>query len=369
MTIYEQLGIKTYINAWGTVTRVGGSIVDPQVMDAMTKASRCFVDFDNYHKKAGEYIAHLIGVEAAYISCGAAAGIAIATAACIAKTDIVAINQLPDTQGLKHEVIILKSHRSRYDQGIRMAGGKLIEVGYADMTLPEQLEAAITDQTVMCFYLAESEYIRGALPLKQVAHIMNSHDIPVVVDAAAELPPRENLTRYLQEGAALVVFSGGKDIRGPQSSGLVLGRKSLIEACYTNSCPNHSIGRSMKVDKETIAGIVKAVELYLAKDMASDMERMETIADTLVKRLTEESSKYEAWKGIPTEPGIQPAICPRVYVQPKGSKSAQIIKKELEQGEPGIVCGIYKDVLVLNAQLLCINDIEPIIQRLLAVEG
>ena len=163
-------------------------------------------------------------------------------------TDSVGINQLPDTTGFKDEVILLKSHRSRYDQGIRMVGGKLVEVGYADLTLPEQLERAINEKTAMCFYLAESEYIRAALPLKMVASIMNKHNIPVVVDAAAEIPPKENLTRYLEEGASLVVFSGGKDIHGPQSSGLVLGRADLIKACHANACPNHSVGRKRPIN-------------------------------------------------------------------------------------------------------------------------
>ena len=364
MDIYDRLGVEKLINAWGTVTRVGGSLVDPSVMQAMNEASRYFIDFEEYHKKAGDYVAKLIGVEAAYISCGAAAGIAIATAACMVGTDTVGINQLPDTTGFKDEIIILKSHRSRYDQGIRMVGGKLVEVGYADLTLSEQLERAITDKTAMCFYLAESEYIRGSLPLKQLATLMNAHDIPVVVDAAAEIPPRENLTRYLSEGASLAVFSGGKDIRGPQSSGLVLGKRKLIEACHLNSCPNHSVGRSMKVDKETIAGLVHAVELYMAKDMCADMQRMEDIVEALITAFKPYSSVINAYRGIPTEPGIQPVICPRVYVKLADGINVTNIKRELYQGKPKIVCGLLDGRLVLNSQLMEKEDVMPIVSRL-----
>lgn len=367
MDIYERLGVKKLINAWGTVTRVGGSLVDPSVMEAMTEASRAYIDFEEYHTKAGQYIAKLIGVEAAFISSGAAAGIAIATAACIVGTDSVGINQLPDTTGLKDEVILLKSHRSRYDQGIRMVGGKLVEVGYADLTLPEQLERAINEKTAMCFYLAESEYIRAALPLKMVASIMNKHNIPVVVDAAAEIPPRENLTRYLEEGASLVVFSGGKDIHGPQSSGLVLGRADLIKACHANACPNHSVGRSMKVDKETVAGIVRAVELYIAKDMDADLKNMEAIVDAMLDGLKPYAAIMEAYRGIPSEPGIQPVICPRVYVKLKNGMDPSVVKQTLFTGEPGIVCGLLDNKLVFNSQLLQRKDVTVIIKRLAEV--
>ena len=367
MNIYERLGVRKLVNAWGTVTRVGGSLVDPSVMEAMIEASKAYIDFEEYHTKAGTYIAELIGVDAAFISSGAAAGIAIATAACMVGTDIVGINQLPDTTGFKDEVILLKSHRSRYDQGIRMVGGKLVEIGYADLTLPEQLEHAITDKTAMCFYLAESEYIRASLPLKQVSSIMQKHGIPVVVDAAAEIPPRENLTRYLKEGASLVVFSGGKDIHGPQSSGLVLGKADLVKACHANACPNHSVGRSMKVDKETVAGIVRAVELYMTKDMDADMKRMEAVVGSILDGLKPYTSVLEAYQGIPTDPGIQPVICPRVYVNLKQGIDPSLVKEALFSGDTGIVCGLLDNKLVFNSQLLEEQDVPVIIARLAEV--
>lgn len=365
--IYERLGVKKIINAWGTVTRVGGSLVDPTVMEEMAKASRAYIDFEEYHMKAGEYIAKLIGVEAAFISSGAAAGIAIATAACIVGTDSVGINQLPDTTGFKNEVILLKSHRSRYDQGIRMVGGNLVEVGYADLTLSEQLERAITEKTAMCFYLAESENIRASLPLKQVASIMHKHGVPVVVDAAAEIPPRENLTRFLEEGASLVVFSGGKDIHGPQSSGLVLGKADLVKACHANACPNHSVGRSMKVDKETIAGIVRAVELYMDKDMDADLRNMESLVSSILDGLKPYDSILEAYRGIPTEPGIQPVICPRVYVKLKNGMDPIVVKQALFAGDPGIVCGLLDKKLIFNSQLLQYKDVPVILRRLIEI--
>jgi L-seryl-tRNA(Ser) seleniumtransferase len=365
MSIYEELGLKTYINAWGTVTRMGGSLMNPAVIEAMRDASGAYIDLGDFHRKAGERIAYLIGVEDAFISCGAAAGIAIATAACIAGIDVVKINQLPDTEGIKNEVLVLKSHRSRYDQGIRMSGGKIVEVGYADIVLPEQLEAAINEKTAMFFYLAESEGLRGSLSLPLISKIMKQKGVPILVDAAAEIPPRENLKRFLEEGADLVVFSGGKDIRGPQSSGLVLGRRDLINACHANSCPNHSIGRSMKVDKETIAGLLKAVELYMSKDMKEDMFRMKCILHSLLESLKKHDDLFEAFEGIPAEPGIQPRICPRVYLKNRGNIPAQELKKQLENGDVPVICGIHDDMIVLNTQLLAETDVPIIIRQLI----
>ena len=366
MNYYQRLGVKTYINAWGTVTRVGGSLMDPAVMEAMAEASRFYIDLEDFHRKAGRRIAGLIGVEDAFVSSGAAAGIAISTAACIAGTDVVKINQLPDTAGMRNEIIILKSHRSRYDQGIRLVGGVIKEVGYADLTLPEQLSAAITERTAMCFYLAESENIRGSLPLRNVSTIMKSRGIPVLVDAAAEIPPRENLTRFIDEGADLVVFSGGKDIRGPQSSGLVVGNAVLIEACRANSCPNHSVGRGMKVDKETLAGILRAVELYMAKDMIADMERMEHITDHIISGLSDQAPDLVAFRGIPTEPGIQPRSCPRVYVKVSGKHSTAELKSRLGECSPAIICGVQDAMLVFNSQLLSEEDAEIIVRSVKA---
>ncbi|MHB1421527.1 MAG: aminotransferase class V-fold PLP-dependent enzyme, partial [Bacillota bacterium] len=168
MDVYEQLGVKKLINAWGTVTRIGGSKMAPEVLQAMCEAANAYVDMDELLRKAGEKIAQLIGVEAAFITSGAAAGLAVATAACMAGTDPVKIASLPDTSGMKNEVMILKCHRFRYDQAVRLPGAKFIEVGLADRTLPEEVEAVIGEHIAAIIYLAESERIRGSLPLAKL---------------------------------------------------------------------------------------------------------------------------------------------------------------------------------------------------------
>jgi L-seryl-tRNA(Ser) seleniumtransferase len=364
--IYEQLGVKKLINAWGTVTRIGGSKMPPEVLEAMCEAAQAYVDIDELLRKAGERIAKLIGVEAAFITSGAAAGLAVATAACIAGTDPVKVARLPDTSGMKNEIIILKCHRFRYDQAVRLTGAKLVEVGLADRTLPEELEAAINERTAAIIYLAEAEHVRGSLPLVMVCNIAKKHNVPVIVDAAAELPPIDNLRRFLEVGADLVIFSGGKDIRGPQSSGLILGKKSLIEACAANSCPNHSIGRPMKVDKETIVGLLKAVEIYVQQDFKGRMQRWEEIVQYFVTEL-DGLKGIKAWRGFPTEPGIQPTCIPRAYIEISEEElgiSIPEIQARLREGDPGIVVGTFEKGLVLNPQMLEDGEEKIVVGRL-----
>ena len=359
MNIYSELGIKEYINAWGTVTTIGGSIIEPEVMKAMGEASQSFVSMEELHRKAGNRIAEMIGVESAYITSGAAAGVAISTAACIAGTDLSKIHSLPDTKLLKNEVLILKSHRFRYDQGVKIAGGKLKEIGLSDLTLSDQLVNGISEKTVMFLYLAEAEKIRVSLSLGLIVDILKSRNIPIVVDAAAEIPPVDNLTNYIKEGADLVLFSGGKELRGPQSSGLILGNKDLIKACALNSCPNHGIGRSMKVDKETIAGITKAVELFIQKDYEAEYKRWDKMASKIL-RLLRPIESLILRKDFPREPGIQPASIPRVYLKINPTKtkiSTKILKEMLKNENHGIICGEDQEEIVLNMQML--KDGEP----------
>lgn len=370
MNIYEELKLKKYINAYGTVTRYGGSLMDPQVLEAMREASCAYVNMDEFHLKAGNKIASVLGCEAAFVTSGAEAGIAVSTAGIIAGTDIVRVLALPDSSGMKNEVIIMKSHRSRYDQGIRVAGGKIVEAGSTDLIYPESIRASIGENTAFLFYLAEAADERGSLPLKTLSSICRPLNIPIVVDAAAELPPLKSFTRYIEEGADLVIFSGGKDIAGPQSSGLVLGRKDLIQACRANCCPNHSIGRAMKVDKETLAGFVKALELYVKTDFIKKRQVWENTAEFLYQSLTKIKS-IQVIKTLPSEPGIQPLNIPRVFVSPSQNANftADDLLNELEMGDPAVAAGMYRGSLMLNPQNLRKNEPELVVKRLVDILG
>jgi L-seryl-tRNA(Ser) seleniumtransferase len=282
MNIYQELGIEPLINADGNATLVGGSIMPPEVMEAMAAASRYFVDIPQLHQAAGRRLAELIGVEAAHVCACASAGITLMAAACMTGTDPAKIARLPDTFGLRNKFLVHSSHRNPFDHAVHITGGEFLEIS-ADA---DELQRNLRDDVAAVYHTFAYFCPGEALPLKQTARIAHRAGVPVIVDAAAQLPPVGNLSRFLQEGADLVVFSGGKAIRGPQSSGLILGRRDLVQACVMNNSPNVTcIGRGMKTGKEEIVGLVRAVELYLHKDHAAEKEvwerRVAYLADAL----------------------------------------------------------------------------------------
>ena len=244
--------MRPAINASGTTTAFGGTKLRPEIMPAMEKAASVLVDINELNQKVGSIIAELIGAEAAFVSSGSAGGLVLQAAAVIAGKDPGKMAQIPDTTGMKNEIIIQNCQRFAYDQAYRAAGAKLIGIGEGRRCHPWQLEAAFTEKTAAVAYLISPFYSRRALSLEDVCKIAHDRDIPVIVDAASTLPPRENLKTALNAGADMVILSGGKGIRGPQGTGILLGRKDLIEAASANASPNQFIGRSMKVSKEEI---------------------------------------------------------------------------------------------------------------------
>ena len=347
MHIYERLGVHRVINAYECLTRLGGSRMDPEVLAAMTEASQWFVRLDELQEKIGARIAALVGVEAAYVTSGAAAGLTLATAASIAGTDPARITRLPDTRGMSNEVVIERSHRNRYDHAIRQAGATFSEYGFARGTEPWELEAAITPQTAA------------------VAEIAHRHRLPVIVDAAAELPPAENLRRFVDEGGDLVVFSGGKGLRGPQCSGLILGRRDLIAACAANASPHHAIGRPMKVGKEELVGLLVALERYLAEPPEARQERWE-------------AQVQQAVTALQVLPGLVPE---RVFPMPTGKLipralvrvtaecplTADAIIAALADGDPSIAVRPDPAGFIIDPQPLYEGEVDVICTRIHAI--
>ncbi len=275
MDIYDELGVRKIINGSATLTALGGSLMPPEVTAAMAEAAQHFVRIDELQEKVGRRIAGWTHNEAAYISCGAAAGLVLSTAACIAGLDPEKRARLPYTDGMRNEIIIHKRGRVGYDFAIRQAGGRLVEIGSEDGATAADLEAAINDRTAAIFVFYKNLLMDGQVPLEQQIAIARRHNLPLVVDAAAQIPPVENLWWFTQQGADLALFSGGKGLCGPQSSGLILGRRDLIEACAFNACPRPFIGRPMKAGKEEIVGLMAAVRRYLDLDHARLMETYE----------------------------------------------------------------------------------------------
>jgi L-seryl-tRNA(Ser) seleniumtransferase len=359
MGFYENLGVKRIINACGTVTKISGSKMDKRVLDAMCEAAESYVDIIDLHEKAGRRIAQLLGCEAACITSGAAAGIAISAAAVMAGDNEAKIMQLPDTAGMKNEAIMIKCHRILYDQALLLSGIKIKEVGAASFTSIDQIEQAITDNTALFFFVSEAEQMRGSVPIKDIIRVMHSREIPVVVDAAAEIPPKSNIIKYLELGADLVLFSGGKEIRGPQSSGLILGREELIRACNKNCCPNYSIGRSMKTDKETIAGITMAVQIFAEKDYEKEMEKWDCMVNTMIEHL-KDNDRMIIRKGFPIEQGVQPICIPRMYIRPLKISTKELYDR-LVSMDPQVYTNLVGEEIEVNPQCLENDELHPLI--------
>jgi L-seryl-tRNA(Ser) seleniumtransferase len=362
--IYEELGVKRLINAWGPMTIIGGSRMRPEVLAAMVEASPTFVDLLELQAKAGQRIADLIGVEACYIAGGCAAGLAVATAACVAGTDRARVARLPDTTGMKHEVVIPRAHRNGYDAAFRQVGVRLVEIGHARGSQDWELEAAIGPNTAAVAHVYARWTFDLPLSLAETVRIAHARGVPVIVDGAAEVPPFRNLRGLSESGADLVVISGGKGIMGPQNTGLVLGGRELIAACTANASPNHSLGRSMKVSKEEMVGILKAVELYVRQDHPAVERRWHQQVETVMRalgdvrgvRVLKDEATYS--EGIPVA---------KVFVDPKeAGRSAAEVAAALMEGDPGVRVNQASDWLSVNPQFLEPGEERVVAERLRA---
>ncbi len=350
MTTYSDLGIRRVINAAATLTRLGGSRMPRPVLEAMVAAAGAFVDLDALQQRVGSRIAELTHNPACYVSSGAAAGVALAVAACIAGDDPAARAQFPRLESGKNEVIVHRCQRNGYDYAIRQTGARLVEIGLAQRTELWELEAAITPRTAAVVYFAGAHFAPGALPLEQTIAAAHAQAMPVIVDAAAQIPPIANLWRFTRDmGADIAIFSGGKGLRGPQSAGLVLGRPDLIAACQLNGSPNYSIGRPMKVGKEELMGMLAAVEWSLAQDEAALLDQYETMVEYWLSGLRDLPG-IQVSRGYPSEAG-QPHARAIVRLEPAGGATRDELVSALLRGDPAVAVGVVGgDAIALNPQ-------------------
>ena len=360
--VYEKLGIKRIVNGWGTITRVGGTIMPPEVIAAMAEAGRSFVDIDELYIRAGEVVARHTGAEAGLDTTGCAASLMLGTAAAVAGKDPAKHRRLPDTTGMKNEVIIHRSHRNGYDHSFRAAGVEFVEIGYANNTAAWELEAAIGPNTAAVAYVIAPWLRGGFLSLEVTCEIAHKHEVPVIVDSSAMLPPPENLTRWLKMGADLVAFSGGKGIMGPQASGILAGKRELIEAARMQMSPNHALGRTCKVGKEEAIGLITALDLYAERDHAADLadwtRQAQMIVDDVnrvpgVRAFVEHNPRYRpvpsaAIGFAPDWSGLTPAH----------------VATALRAGDPPVYVGATEDSLLVNTHVLAPGEAELIAGRL-----
>ena len=335
MDIYDELGVRKVINGLATVTVLGGSLMPLEVTAAMAEAAQHFVEIDELQAKAGQRIAEWTHNEAAYVTCGAAAGIVLSTAACMAGTDADLRGRLPETAGMKDEVIVHKAGIVGYAQAIRHAGAKIVLIGNDEGATAAEFEAAISERTAAIFYFYNVSRMKGQVPLEEGIAIARRHGIPLIVDAAAQLPPVENLLRFTQMGADLALFSGGKGLCGPQSSGLVVGRKALIEAVAFHANPRMALGRPMKVGKEEIVGLLAAVKRYLALDHAAIMRTWEAQVQAVIAAFDGVSGVI-ARRAFPSEAGQPMPRAEIIFHEETLGLTRDDILKRLRQGEPSI---------------------------------
>ena len=270
--LYPSIGVKPVVNCRGTFTIITGSQSLPEVKKAMELASHSYVHMDELMESVGRRLAELTQAEWGIVTNGCAAALAHATAACITGGDPEKMQRMPDLTGMKNEVIVPRYARNVYDHAVRMTGVKMIEVDTA-----AQFEAAVGPQTAMVMIMSGPAAEKGELSIPNACALARKHNVPVIVDAAAEELKIPNI--HLQNGANMVAYSGGKCLRGPQAAGLLLGQKDLLQTAWVCSAPHHAFGRSMKVGKEEIMGMLAAVEMWTKRDHAAEWKEWESWLD------------------------------------------------------------------------------------------
>ncbi|HPT20815.1 MAG TPA: aminotransferase class V-fold PLP-dependent enzyme [Bacteroidales bacterium] len=358
---FEELGVTKKINAGGTMTFLSGSLMMSETVEAINSTCHDFANMYELQDKAGAKIAEMLKCEAAMVTSGAAGALVLGTAACITGTNKELIESLPLPPGPQREVIIQKKHRYVFDQSVRNTGVKLVEVENA-----EEMEKAINSNTVMAlFFNGAISWFGGtdSISHEEFVAIAKRHNVPTFIDAAADVPPVENLFKFQKIGFDLVTFSGGKMIRGPQSAGLLFGRKDLIEAAKMNNSPNECpIGRPMKVNKEEIFGMYAALKSYVERDHEKELQ------DWLgrIKHIT------EVLQTIPTvkcetimNPGPANAV-PTMRVtwdQEKVKIKGEEVTEALDKGTPSIVAGGRGNSLGLGVVLLRPEQVDIVAKR------
>jgi L-seryl-tRNA(Ser) seleniumtransferase len=331
---YDELGVTTVINCQGTMTMLGGSILRPELEQVMAMAGRHFVNIPELEVAAGKRIAEMLKLPDGYgalVTSGAAAAIQSGLAGILTGDNEKLIQQLPDLTGMKSEVIIQKSHRNPFDHQLRSTGIKLIEIETRD-----QLHQVVSDRTAM-MHFSNFANATGQIKVDEWVKLAKQYNVPCMNDAAADTPPVSHLWDYTNMGYDLVTFSGGKAMRGPQCAGLLIGRKDLVAYALLNNSPHEdTLGRSQKVGKEEIIGMVKALELYLKEDHDALAREWQDRLDRISRELTKVpgvSTSFFVPDIANHVPHMRIAWDSRVSVEPKQ------VSKLLRESKPAIVIG------------------------------
>lgn len=386
-TIYEELGVTSVINATGTKTRIGGSRIRPEARDAMMRAADAFVRLSDLQARASDLIADVTSAEAGYVTSGAAAALALGAASCIAGDDLGAMARLPDTEDLADEIVMARTHRTGYDHALRAAGARIVDIGTNDHHLgtgarnvePWEYAEAITEETAAIAYVAKP-YTEP--DLETVCEIAHEHEpeVPVIVDAAAELPPVTNLERFLDAGADLVAFSGGKAIRGPQTTGILAGRTDLISSVAAQhldmhaaeavweppselldpsalgGVPRQGIGRPMKVGKEELVGLIRALELFIDEDHDALRHEWHTRAERIADRLASVDGVKTSITAA-DKTSVAPELTVTVVPDVAGVSATDVVGR-LRREQPRVFVGADDLPETFTVNPMCLTDEE-----------
>lgn len=353
---FEELGVTPVINAGVTMTFLSGSLMLPEVLEAINSTAHDFANMYELQDKVGAKIAEMLKVEAAMVTSGAACAMVLGTAACITGTDAEKIKMLPNLPGARPEVIMQKSHRYLFDQAVSTTGAKIIEVEG-----PAEMDKAFNPNTVMALFFNAAD--KSSVTHEAFLSISKKHKIPTFLDAAADVPPVENLFKFQKMGYDLVTFSGGKMMHGPQSTGLLFGRKDLIAAARLNHSPHEApIGRPMKVNKEEMFGMYAALKSYLERDHKKEWEEWLTRARRIGSQLETISSVKTAAHIDPGPANAFPSLdvtwdFSKVKIKPQDVLAA------LKNGTPSIVANGNDQKLNIGVVLLRPDQVDVVAKR------
>jgi D-glucosaminate-6-phosphate ammonia-lyase len=365
LSVYNQLGVKRVVNARGHLTLLGGSILPKEVLEALIEANKCFVDMEELQERSGEIIAGILGAEKAFVTSGAFAALVLATSACMTQEDKARMERLPFTAGMRNEVIIQRGLRTKYDRAITVAGARFVEVGEADGTLPKHVEEAINERTVAIHFLAPGGG-KDTVSIETVLRIAKEHNVPVIVDAAGQVLPPENLRKYVGLGADLVCY-GAKYFDGPNSAGILCGRKTLVEAAQLQTFVGfetqaiRALGRGMKLDRQEVVGTVVALQRWMTLDHTARLQaQYETI-----KYLVGELNHLPGVKAVATRERM--GIPTRVHVtlsQERVGLTAQAVQDALRNSDPSVWVGLEGETIVIAVETLLEGEAQIILEKM-----
>ena len=391
MSIYKELGVKRIINCVSTTSPLGSSVTYPEVMEAMKEASTHYVAMDQLQEKVGATIAEMTGSEAAIVTCGCSAALTLAAAACIMRGTplgkhrlsgygapreegewLTWMQKLPDAEGLRNEIIHQRGHLNIYSQALRVAGAKLVLVGAVTECRPEEVERNITDKTAAIAFTGL--YASKGLPLEEILRTAKNNDVPVIMDAAYTLPPRSNLKRWASLGVDLVCYSGGKAIRGPTDTGILCGRRDLVNLAAVQMSPHHGVGRGFKVDKTQMVGLLKALQIFVGQDDAKEFAVREVKARYIIDALKSMPVVTDVELVVPTEGLLRawPVVTFKLDEELLGMCTREVVEL-LYEGDPGI--WVYYDHILcpggitMNTENLLEGEEQAVVDRLKEILG